>query len=63
MGQTHDLEQQIRQLCMKIVEKSDEYQEMMEEETANLQFAEANLKSFEEEMAMQKSLEQEKLLF
>ena len=38
MNQTGDLEHQIRSLCIKIVEKSDEYQQMMVEETANIQF-------------------------
>ena len=51
-GQTSDLEQQIRQLCLKIVEKSDEYQQMMEEETSNLHYAQENLKSTEEEMSI-----------
>jgi hypothetical protein len=38
---------------MKIVEKSDEYQQMMVEESSNLQFAKDQLASTEEELNIQ----------
>jgi hypothetical protein len=38
---------------MKIVEKSDEYQQMMVEESSNLQFAKDQLGSTEEELIIQ----------
>ena len=48
---------------MKIVEKSDEYQQMMVEESSNLQFAKDQLGSTEEELNIQSQIQQERLMY